>query len=310
MPTSCIGDIIGIIAPDQPHEEDQMEEFFQLANTAFKKLSCMAGRAHSKVVLILQTISHFRPSHPQDIFSGMEKIMTYIIHNSVDYNECSLELAKTLLACVKKGILGEKVFEDCADNLKIYLPEALRCMGTALDDYSDVVLSLYQDTSQRDNLAFQRLEHLLSHIMQEHTKLAEEVLQPSKKALVVYDLLGYVSFRRFYEREVTSFDHLNKMHLVDYDDGDHEILELTKECWQLVGYNNLSPHERKTVTAPSASTEMLNDRIRKSSHLSKRKKKFLLNSCHCQYQGTKERRFLKLSPREGLLADETKEAGA
>ncbi|KAL0318962.1 UNVERIFIED_CONTAM: Sister chromatid cohesion protein PDS5 [Sesamum angustifolium] len=55
---ACISEIIRITAPDEPYAEDQMKEFFQLANSAFEKLACMSGRVYSKAVSILQTISY------------------------------------------------------------------------------------------------------------------------------------------------------------------------------------------------------------------------------------------------------------
>ncbi|KZV46227.1 muscle M-line assembly protein unc-89 [Dorcoceras hygrometricum] len=46
----------------------------------------------------------------------------------------------------------------------------------------------------------------------------------------------------FYEGKVTSFDHSKKTHRVDYDDGETEILDLTKEHWEVIDDNNSSSH--------------------------------------------------------------------
>ncbi|KAK4436775.1 Sister chromatid cohesion protein PDS5 [Sesamum alatum] len=513
---SCISEIIRIAAPDEPFEEDQMKEFFQLANTAFEKLACMSGRAYSKAVSILQTISYsqscvvmldlelhdivqqmfhlfldgIRASHSDVIFSNMENIMTVVIRSSGDSDELSLELVKILLARLKKENdnvspvalqLAEKAFRNCSDDIKIYLPEAVRCLGTPVEDYAEAVASLFQEATQRENMGSEDIgidascqeeaglaidgglsnpaednktenltidenlnenrqitahfcdepenlgspkqmqqepesdnvpipekrsrkpnslikpeegydpswmfcnwtsmedSHCRKHRRKRHGRplkamiskesnlssspageqssgpISEEANRIKKQSgkgslaklpteeksrgvaivsedltrdIIVKPLLassspisskgealpGKVSNSQhkkrksttarkkaskvkdvgrcfgeelvgckievwwpldkvFYEGKVTSFDHLNKMHRVDYDDGQHEILDLTKECWQLLRDDNLSGHEEKIVAAPSASTETLNDRGKKSSHRSKGKKK-------------------------------------
>ncbi|XP_011073175.1 uncharacterized protein LOC105158208 isoform X2 [Sesamum indicum] len=513
---SCISEIIRITAPDEPYAEDQMKEFFQLANSAFEKLACMSGRAYSKAVSILQTISYsrscvvmldlelydivqqmfhlfldgIRASHSDVIFSNMENIMTVVIRSSGDSDELSLELVKILLARLKKENhnvspvamqLAEKTFRNCSDDIKTYLPEAVQCLGNPVEDYAEVVASLFQEATQRENMGSEDIgidascheeagiavegglsnsaednktenltvdenlnenrqttahvcaepEHLGSPKQIQQEPESDNVPIPEKRSRKPNSLIkpeeGYDPFwmfckwtsvegshcrrhRRkrqrhplktmiskesnlssspdgeqssgpisgkantikkqsekgslakippeeksrgvtvvsedvtrdiivktptsssspisskgealprkvsnsqhkkrkstaakkeaskvkdvsrclgeelvgcklevwwpldgvFYEGKVTSFDHLNKMHRVDYTDGQHEILDLTKECWQLLRDDNLSGHEEKIVAAPSASTETLNDRGKKLSHRSKRKKK-------------------------------------
>ncbi|KAL7099418.1 hypothetical protein ACP275_09G083500 [Erythranthe tilingii] len=75
----------------------------------------------------------------------------------------------------------------------------------------------------------------------------------------------------FYEGKITSFDNSNKTHQVDYDDGDHEKLDLSKECWLLIGDDGLST--QKIDTTPGSSAEILTDRGTKSSRMSKGKEK-------------------------------------
>ncbi|KAL0415552.1 UNVERIFIED_CONTAM: Sister chromatid cohesion protein PDS5 [Sesamum latifolium] len=184
---SCISEIIRITAPDEPYTEDQMKEFFQLANSAFEKLACMSGRVYSKAVAMLQTISYsqscvvmldlevhdivqqmfhlfldgIRASHSDVIFSNMENIMTVVIRSSGDSDELSLELVKILLARLKKENhnvspvamqLAEKTFRNCSDDIKTYLPEAVRCLGNPVEDYAEVVASLFQEAIQRENM--------------------------------------------------------------------------------------------------------------------------------------------------------------
>ncbi|KAK6146875.1 hypothetical protein DH2020_017787 [Rehmannia glutinosa] len=344
---SCISEIVRIYAPDGPYEKEQMKEFFQIAVSAFESLACMSGRAYSKAVSILGTMSYskscvlmldlqchdlvhqmfhlflngIRTSHSDAIFSNMENIMTAIIRSNYDCDESTLELAKILLARLKKENqnvssvafqLAENTFKNCSNELKTYLLEAIRCLGIPVEDYAEVVVSLFHDATQRENM------NNLEKGQGSSTKEA-----PAKKsrgkAVISEDLTGNVliktlasesrpvSFKReahsgevsnplhksksttskqeaskvrdaskcfgdelvgcrvkvwwpvdamFYEGKITFFDHLNKKHQVDYDDGDSEILDLAEECWQLIGGNNLSLHkEQKTDTTPSATSE-------------------------------------------------------
>ena len=43
--------------------------------------------------------------------------------------------------------LGERVLESCANKLKPYLVQAVNTLGISLDDYSNVLASICQDTS-------------------------------------------------------------------------------------------------------------------------------------------------------------------
>ncbi|GFQ07531.1 sister chromatid cohesion protein pds5 [Phtheirospermum japonicum] len=184
---SCISEIIRILAPDDPYEDDQMREFFQAAVNAFESLSCMSGRAYTKAVSILRTISYsqscvlmldirmhdlihqmfrtffnvIRASHSDAIFSDMENIMTLIIREDVDCDESAVELAKILLSKLKKESqnvspvafrLAENTFKKCSDKLKEYLPEAVRCLGLPVEDYADVVVSLLRDPTPSEDM--------------------------------------------------------------------------------------------------------------------------------------------------------------
>lgn len=184
---SCISEIIRLTAPKEPYDEDQMKDFFKLVNTAYQKLPSMAGRAYSKAVSIIQTVSSchtcvlmldlelhdtivemfhlfldgIQSSHPQEIPSSMEHIMVLMIQNAGDSEEFALEAAKILLSTLKKGNenvspcafqLARTVFEKCANDLKNYLPGAVRHMGVAVQEYDDVVIASLHGTTQSDDM--------------------------------------------------------------------------------------------------------------------------------------------------------------
>ncbi|KAL3623360.1 hypothetical protein CASFOL_032176 [Castilleja foliolosa] len=177
---SCISEIIRILSPDNPYEDDQMMEFFRAAVSAFESLSCMSGRAYTKAVSILRTISHshscvlmldinmhdvihqmcctffnvIRASHSDAIFSDMENIMMLIIDANNDCYESAVEVAMVILSKLKKenrivspvGFrLAENTFKKCSDELKECLPEAIRRLGISVEDYAEVVVSVLRD---------------------------------------------------------------------------------------------------------------------------------------------------------------------
>ncbi|KAL2492955.1 Tudor/PWWP/MBT superfamily protein [Abeliophyllum distichum] len=88
---------------------------------------------------------------------------------------------------------------------------------------------------------------------------------------------------KYYEGTVESFDRSGRKHKVAYDDGDEEILDLTKEFWQLIGNSNSSIHEQKTIPGPSASTDRSSNYVIKSSRPSKRKRKVRSQNAFIQH---------------------------
>ncbi|QCE16301.1 transcriptional regulator ATRX [Vigna unguiculata] len=176
---SCISEITRITAPDAPYDDDQMKEVFQLIVSSFENLHDTLSRSYAKRTSILETVAkvrscvvmldlecdalilemfqHFfkaiREYHPENVFSSMETIMTLVVEESEDI---SLDLLSTLLTRVKKDDeeafpiakkLGERVLESCATKLKPYLVQAVKSLGVPMGDYSLVLSSICQDTS-------------------------------------------------------------------------------------------------------------------------------------------------------------------
>lgn len=135
------------------------------------------------IVLIMREFFP-RESHPDNIFSSMETIMTLVLEESEDI---SSELLHCLLSSVKKenqvnlnpgfflhymGLnwffvplpqdvlpiarrLGEKVIGNCAKKIKPCLMQEVKSLSIALDDYSKVVASVCQeslDAQEKDSL--------------------------------------------------------------------------------------------------------------------------------------------------------------
>ncbi|CAJ1973649.1 unnamed protein product [Sphenostylis stenocarpa] len=104
--------------------------------------------------MVLTRLSeNFREHHPENVFSSMETIMTLVIEESEDI---SLGLLSPLLDSIRKDNeevfpiaqkLGERILESCATKLKPYLVQVVKSLGISMDDYSSVLASICQDTS-------------------------------------------------------------------------------------------------------------------------------------------------------------------
>lgn len=178
---SCISEIARIMAPNAPYNDEEMKNFFQLSIVAVEQLSNMSGRSYLKAVLVLKTLANIRlcvlmldlelddlvlkmferfldiKSQANDVLSDMERIMTLIVEES---EECSFELLSVLLNSVKRENqnvsplswqLGQKVLMNCAGILVSDIPKAVNSMGTAYNDYAEIVASICQATLKTDN---------------------------------------------------------------------------------------------------------------------------------------------------------------
>uniref|UniRef100_A0A1D1YV29 Sister chromatid cohesion protein PDS5 B-B n=2 Tax=Anthurium amnicola TaxID=1678845 RepID=A0A1D1YV29_9ARAE len=176
---SCISEITRITAPEAPYNDDLMKEIFQMIVQAFENLDDIHNHFYSKRVSILETVAkvrscvvmldldcdtlildmfhHFlktiRESHPENVFSSMELIMTVVLEESEDI---SSDLLCCLLASLRKDNkdilpiarrLTEKVIGNSVLKLKPCLLEAVQSLGAPLDDYSEIVTSICQKNS-------------------------------------------------------------------------------------------------------------------------------------------------------------------
>ncbi|OUZ99563.1 hypothetical protein BVC80_7681g2 [Macleaya cordata] len=202
---SCISEITRITAPEAPYDDEQMKEIFQLIVAAFEKLFETSDRSYSKRISILETVAkvrscvvmldlecdslilemfhHFlntiRDFHPESVFTSMETIMSLVL---VESEDISPEILSPLLTSLKKENqdvlpitrkLAEKVLESCACKLKPYLMQTVESMGMSLNDYSKVVSSICQETSDK-------VEHNDDNVSEEHMEIESKL--PEKTA--------------------------------------------------------------------------------------------------------------------------------
>lgn len=248
---SCITEIIRVTAPNEPFNEVQMKDYFKLVNTAYRKLPSMAGRNHLKAISIIQAVSAcqicvrmldfelhntilemfhlfldgIQSNHPQEIFSSMEHIMTLMIQDIEESDEFMVELTKIFLAALKKGNknnspcafqLARKVFEKCADSMDNFVPEAVRHMGHAVQEYDDVIVSSYLGASQSDNMNFEEMgTHACGH---GQVNLAGDLILSSLQDNYCIDNLKDIgNIDENHETVPNSYDHTNCQENVSLD---------------------------------------------------------------------------------------------
>ncbi|KAF5182083.1 Tudor/PWWP/MBT superfamily protein [Thalictrum thalictroides] len=194
---ACVSEVTRITAPEAPYNDDQMKQIFEVIVESFEMLWDKPGQSYEKRVSILETVAKvrscvvmldlecdglilqmfnyflraIRDHHTENVFSSMETIMSLVLEES---EEIPPPLLYPLLASVKKEDqdvlpiarkLGEKVLETCSAKLKPYLMDAIKSMGMSPSDYSKIVASICQETSDT-------AEHNDDSVSGEH--LAEE----------------------------------------------------------------------------------------------------------------------------------------
>ncbi|XP_058727060.1 sister chromatid cohesion protein PDS5 homolog C-like [Vicia villosa] len=173
----CFSELTRITAPNAPYDDHQMKEVFGLIVSSFEILYDKSSRWYEEKILILELVAklrlcvlmldlecddlilemfqHFletiREHHPETVFSSMKSIMVLVLDESDDI---SLDLLSPIIDSVKKDNevslpialkLGESVLQSCATKLKPYLRLAVNELGISLDDYSDVLASVYNN---------------------------------------------------------------------------------------------------------------------------------------------------------------------
>ncbi|KAL8225722.1 hypothetical protein R6Q57_018279 [Mikania cordata] len=242
----CICEIMRIMVPENPYNDEQMKDFFEMVVITFEKLSSVYGGCYSKMTKVLKLSSSIRlwvlmldleldgheltvrlfkqfltvaDSNSSAIVFEMEKIMTMIIDDSEEFGT---ELLSLIVRVVKSDNriaspvclqLGEKVLLNYAAQLKPNLPLMGQDMSIALYDYSKMVARIC-DTALENEIMAESVEH------------GENLVGSRIKVWWPMDQTYYPGVVKFY-------DFRNKRHKVLYDDGDEELLNLERERWML-----------------------------------------------------------------------------
>ncbi|KAJ0805058.1 putative sister chromatid cohesion protein Pds5 [Helianthus annuus] len=168
----CISEIMRIISPKNPYNDEQTKDLFEMVVITFEKLSFSNGGCYAKMSKVLKTFSTIRlwvlmldlkldghglivrlfkqfltvaNSNSSDIIFEMEKIMTMIIDEN---KELAPELLRLIVTTMERDNqitshvcwkLGEKVLMNYAAHRMPNLPEMGQDMSIALYDYSKMV---------------------------------------------------------------------------------------------------------------------------------------------------------------------------
>ncbi|GJY12685.1 phospholipase-like protein [Tanacetum coccineum] len=239
-----ICDIMRIMAPNTPYDDNQMKEFFELVVTVFEKVSS-SDEGYTKMIKVLKALSSgkfvvmmchlqldglierlFRrflkvaDSNSSAVVSKMEKIMTMIIKES---KELPRELVNLLA-------MNGKIKNEIASPVRVQLAKKV------LKSYAD---QLNPDNPEPDMTVNPESEKKTLAIVETPSKSVTTVNGKRKRQIQSVehgeDLVGrrikvwWPKDNTYYEGTVKSFDTCKKKHKVWYDDGDKESIDLNKQ---------------------------------------------------------------------------------
>lgn len=184
LTTTCIMEIMRIVAPDAPYHDDELQEIFRLVVTAFERLDETSSPSFAKRTTILEIMANIRicvvmldvgcddlmlemfhiffsivsDKHPSSVVSAMQTIMAAVLQESENIRLPLLDvILKNLLkhnkrvsAAAHKLAIG--VVQQCADILEPYVQQLLTSVmleGKAAEidlhvDYHDIIHEIYQ----------------------------------------------------------------------------------------------------------------------------------------------------------------------
>ncbi|GKD23459.1 phospholipase-like protein, partial [Tanacetum coccineum] len=242
----CICEIMRIMAPNTPYDDNQMKEFFELAVTVFENVSSSSGESYTKMIKVIETLSsgefvvimcHLQldglivglfkrfltavGSTSSDVVSKMEKIMTMIIKES---KELPRELVNLL------AMNGESSKE-------IASPGRVQLAKKVLKNYVDQLNPDILDATVSEKKTLAIIETPMpSKSVTMHGKRKKQIQSVEHGENLVGSRIKvwWPEDSTYYEGTVKSFESHNKMHKVWYDNGDDELLDFNTQKWELV----------------------------------------------------------------------------
>ncbi|XP_057995973.1 sister chromatid cohesion protein PDS5 homolog C isoform X2 [Hevea brasiliensis] len=315
---SSICEIMRITAPISPYGDEQLKKILKLIVAAFDNISDLSSRSYLKRVyileifvrirlwvllldlecdsLILEMFNNFlrniREYHPDVVFMYMGFCMIMVLE---EIEEIPSELLSSLLGSVRKGNqnvlpiarkLGERVIENCASKLALYIRQAVQYTGLPLDNYGKIVAyicSIKSDPLEHNEVLASQANNTGKHAKiipsaecnteptVNETNALEEIpmeksarngtstkektcLAPDDKHFGE-DLIGSrikvlcSKEQMVYEGDIVSYDPNEKKHKVQCNDGDEKMLLLGNEQFEFVGDEGAA-HRGKLVNVP------------------------------------------------------------
>ncbi|BBN05523.1 sister chromatid cohesion protein PDS5 [Marchantia polymorpha subsp. ruderalis] len=185
---SCISEIMRIVAPEAPYEDDVLKDIFNLIVTIFQGLNEVSSPSFPRRVNILETVAKVRScvvmldlecddlilemfhvffntaseEHPQNVFVAMRNILALVLEESEEVSQPLLEAVLTNLLKDNKGVspaahkLAVAVVERCADKLEPYVQKFLTSVmlegkgseSELQEDYHAIIYEIYRCARQ------------------------------------------------------------------------------------------------------------------------------------------------------------------
>ncbi|CAM6113881.1 unnamed protein product [Calypogeia fissa] len=180
---TCVSEIMRIVAPEAPYDDDTLKDIFQLIVTIFQGLNEVSSPSFTRRVNILETVAKVRScvvmldlecdelihemfdvffntaseEHPQNVFVAMRNILALVIKESEEVSQPILETVLSNILKDNKDVspaahkLAVAVVERCSDKLEPYVQKFLtsvmlegkRAESELEEDYHDIIYEIY-----------------------------------------------------------------------------------------------------------------------------------------------------------------------
>ncbi|KAF2310464.1 hypothetical protein GH714_011617 [Hevea brasiliensis] len=263
---SSICEIMRITAPISPYGDEQLKKILKLIVAAFDNISDLSSRSYLKRVyileifvrirlwvllldlecdsLILEMFNNFlrniREYHPDVVFMYMGFCMIMVLE---EIEEIPSELLSSLLGSVRKGNqnvlpiarkLGERVIENCASKLALYIRQAVQYTGLPLDNYGKIVA--YICSIKSDPLEHNEVLASQANNTGKHAKIIPSAECNTEPTVNETNALEEIPME-------------NLLGMVQCNDGDEKMLLLGNEQFEFVGDEGAA-HRGKLVNVP------------------------------------------------------------
>ncbi|KAD6119262.1 hypothetical protein E3N88_10533 [Mikania micrantha] len=217
----CICEIMRIMVPENPYNDEQTKDFFEMVVITFEKLSSVYGGCYTKMTKVLKLSSSIR-------------LWVLMLDLELDGRELTVRLFKQFLTVADSNSSAivfemEKIMTMIIDDSEEFGTELLSLIVRVVKSDNRVIVMIFYLSFVTNTLIYYtkccsycRLLHLFA----ESVEHGENLVGSRIKVWWPIDQTYYPGVVKFY-------DFRNKRHKVLYDDGDEELLNLERERWML-----------------------------------------------------------------------------
>ncbi|XP_022018534.1 sister chromatid cohesion protein PDS5 homolog A isoform X3 [Helianthus annuus] len=230
----CICEIMRIMSPKTPYNDEQTKDLFEMVVITFEKLSFSNGGCYAKMRKVLKTFSTLR-------------LWVLMLDLKLDGHGLIVRLFKQFLTVANSNSSAivfemEKIMTMIIDENKELAPELLRLIVTTMERDNQEAKETIPYTTHKIKLkcpeTLKSCQDAIRHTVNE--KQAQSVEHGG-------NLVGsrievwWPADRMYYPGVVTFFDFKKKRHKVLYDDGDVELIDLKRQRWKWLEYASALP---------------------------------------------------------------------